>query len=60
MTGRDLKQWIKEALLGGQDCSQSAVVEIVVGDRLRGYEEKAEDVGPADLAVSVVFKPNSV
>ena len=35
-------------------------MEIVVGDRLLGNDEKVSDAGLADLVVNVVFKPNTV
>ncbi|CAK9010401.1 Putative surface protein bspA-like (TvBspA-like-625) [Durusdinium trenchii] len=58
MTGKELKQQIKEGQLWDEVTHQTTVVEIVVGDRLLDNDEVVDAGQVADAVVTVVFKPN--
>ena len=61
MTGRELKQQIKEAQLTWDEAtSRTTAVEILVGERLLGNDERVvlPDAELEELVVNIVFKPN--
>ena len=61
MTGRELKQQVKEVQLSDEGTRRTTGVEILIGDRLLDNDELVGDAGLApDTVVSVVFKPNFV
>lgn len=61
MTGRDLKQQIKEIQHSDEVTRMTTGVEIVVGDLLLNNDEQVAKAGcTADLVVNVVFKTNLV
>ena len=61
MTGRELKQQIKEVHLLDEVARTFTGVDIVVGDRLLGNDETVADAGlTTDDVVSMAFKQNMV
>ena len=57
MTGRELKRKVKEMQTWDEFTSKTTLVEILIGDRLLGNDQKMANAGIDSDTVSIVFKP---